>query len=228
MTDEKQGKTAWNIAVAKDFYTAHELAFVRAASEAKAEARHFSFTAEQFDDWAVAAGHMPKTVRAAGSTIEGDGLAQMRNRLRARLNRASRRGESIPRAFSVEARGGRWRVLLAERYVMEKPREDVDGLWKAYEHVGRNVESIKKQICSLDHLDDQERFVALAHLEYVTSFIFWGIQQVQTVKHRIDPNAQNPDMRKLGREMGKLVSQAFHPKPSRRKAKAAQMQMLGA
>lgn len=212
------------VALARQFYAAHELDFARAVGQDKAAGRRFDFTAAQFDDWAVAAGHMPLAVRSAMG-VARDGLAQLRNQLRGRLNRAARQGDGVARAFSVEARGGRWRVVLVERFLEEQPHEIVDALWKTYEHAGTKIEGLKKQARGVDHLEDNERTLILTRLEGAEGHIFWGIQQIQMIAHQIHPSAQLPDLRKLRRDVAKVMNDAFYGKPPvRRKAKAVQKQ----
>jgi hypothetical protein len=88
----KKGNYLSGMLLARQFYAAHELPIARAACEKAAEDQHFDYTAEQFDDWAVAEGFMPKPVRAAVG-IESDGLARMREKLRTRMNRVARQGD---------------------------------------------------------------------------------------------------------------------------------------
>jgi hypothetical protein len=224
MSEDSEGTKLTSVDLARQFYEAHAAAFAAAAAKARTEDRRFDFTADQFDDWAVSAGHMTKAVRHAAGPIESKGLVKERFDLRARINRAARKSQNLLRGFSIEARAGHWRVILAERYFQECPSEDGGMIARLYDRVGRNVARRRKDIQNIEYLADDERLMIRAQEEYLSQYAFWSAQHLHTLTLRLDPNCQEPDMRKLGRDMGRLVTEAFQGKPSRRKAKPAQLQ----
>lgn len=203
---------AANIDLAREFYDFHKLAFARAAGGTKSQERRFVFSADAFDDWAVSAGHMPQALRDASDYIQRNGLALARHDLRRRMNRAARQGAGIPRAYSIEARGGSWRVVLFERFLEEQPHEIVQALATTQETAFRRVSSLKKQANEAEHLSDAERTLVLARLEGAEAAIGFGMQQVEFAVHQIHPDAKAPDLRKLRREMSELMRDAFYPK----------------
>src|SRR5665811_2404436 len=151
--------------LARDFFDFHRLAFERVGGAIASATRWFDFTPEQFDDWAAAAGYMTNPVRDGNTVVERRGLAAARSELRGRLNRAARKGDGVPRAFSVEARGGRWRVVLIERFLEEQPHEIIDALSKMHDHALRRVTGLKAQADEAEHLSDAERTLIKARLE---------------------------------------------------------------
>lgn len=216
-----------NIDIARSFFDAHRLSFERASIATTSDARRFNFTAAQFDDWAVGSGYMPMAARD-GDVLERRGLTKIRQDLRTRLNRVARKGQGISRAFSVEARGGKWRVVLIERFLEEQPHEIIQALAKTQDNALRRVTSLKGQANEAEHLSDTERTLVLARLEGAEAAISFGMQQVEFAVHQIHPDAKMPDFRKLRRQMSELMRAAFYGKPAKLKAKTRPKKALQA
>ena len=228
MDHDGENSKLWNVELAKNFYAAHEIAIARAAAQPKAADRHFKYSADEFDDWAVGAGYLQKAVRHAKTVVEGNGLARERQKLRSRLNRAGLKADGLVRGFQVDARSRCWRVVLAEKHKIDWSSVQADGLSKLYSHVHRYIDHVKLAVREDANLDDQERMMAITRVDTLLGHILCGIAQVKFVRYQLDPGSLSPDMRKLGRDMGKLVDEAFLGKPTKRRTKPTQMRLPGA
>ena len=198
MSDRKS-----NLALAKDFYAHHELAFRQAAAAKDTEQRQFAFTDHQFDDWAVAAGHLPMTARESGE-LEHGGILFARNILRNRMNRAARRGDGLPRAYTIEARAGKWRVVLLERFVAEQPTAIVRGIQQCLERSDRTADQVKAYMAAQEHLTDEDRLRIMMRLEMAQMSIFNGLQMMELVMMGFQAD-KPPNLKRLRRKMAQLL-----------------------
>lgn len=191
-----------NLELAQAFYDFHKLLFRQAENTADTADRWFEFTAEQFDDWAVAAGLMVKAARDTEGLEHGGALHQ-RHDLRIRLNRAARKGEGLGRAFSIEARGGKWRIVLRERYVVEQPNTIVSGIRQCLERSDRMVDLVNR-MAAQEELTDEERLLVKMRLEMAQMSIFNGLQLIELViaSFRSDKPL---DLKRLRRRMSRLL-----------------------
>jgi hypothetical protein len=189
-----------NVELARQFYDYHALSFQRAVQRDKPGDRFFEFSNSEFDDWAVGAGHMTRSARNAGDEIERRGLTQQRYQLRDRMNRAARKGDGVVRAFSVEARGGKWRVNLSEAYVLQKPGSIITGIRSTLSYSERQIEHTRKLVQQNDFLTDEDRMVLYANLGMAQMFIFNSIQTVELVAMTAS-SGEKPDLRRLRRRM---------------------------
>ena len=210
--------TVSSLEIARQFYLDHELDFQRAHQLNKTEERGFDFTADMFDDWAVDHGWMDGCARNT-SGVERDGLTQQRFRLRHRLNNAARSGVGLLRAFSVEARGGRWRVDLSERFVFERPKEIIRGLKSTFTNTEGQIEKTRELIKAQEYLSDEDRAVLLANLSMASMFIFNNLQNVEMIAI-MAASGKTPDFRDLHRKMSRSISvDKKAPARSRKKAR---------
>src|SRR5215469_16292152 len=107
--------------LAQAFVADHELDFTRAATATETKDQQFDFTDDGFDDFLVRQGLLNIPARDANDEISRAGIVRLRNAQRNRLNAAARTDRALARNFTIEARAKRWRVLLLERYVSERP-----------------------------------------------------------------------------------------------------------
>lgn len=208
-----------SLEIARQFYMDHELAFQRAHQLNKTEERGFDYTADMFDDWAVSHGWMDGVAREA-TGVERDGLTQQRFRLRHRLNNAARTGSGLLRAFSVEARGGRWRVDLSERFVFERPREIIRGLKATFTNTEGQIEKTRALIKEQEYLSDEDRGVLLANLSMASMFIFNNLQNVEMIAI-MAASGKTPDFRDLHRKMSRSITQEKKSTAKSRKRRRA-------
>lgn len=132
-----------SLELAEQFYLAHRLDFQRAAKAEETLERGFEYSAEQFDDWAVTAGHMARRADDCDE-IDRHGATNERHKLRSRINRVARRGAGLDRAFSIEASHKKdegWRVVLGERFLAERPLGIMQG-------IGTNLHSQENNIAA--------------------------------------------------------------------------------
>lgn len=209
MSDRKS-----NLEVARDFYDFHELGFRQAIAATDTEKRQFDFTAEQFDDWAVAQGYVTNTARHA-SEAEHGGILFARNRLRIRLNRAARRGDGLPRAYSVEARGGKYRVVLLERFVVEQPTAIVRGIQQCLERSDRTADQVKAYMSAQEHLADEDRLRIMMRLEMAQMSIFNGLQMLELVMMGFQAD-RPPNLKRLRRKMAQVLLREMAPQRQKR------------
>lgn len=199
--------------LAGQFYQAHEMEIMRASQQKQAKDRCFDYSAERFDKWLVSIGQLARPVRDAVTTVEGNGLSAKRQQAREKINRAARQTADLPRGFSIEGRNKKWRVVVAERYLQERPLQDADGMARRFDFVIRDVEKLKLTLAdpeapSVKHLTEGERLVLVAQLEGLLGFVLVASGQLLLLKRRIESNRQL-DMRKLAKGMTKLLNDAF-------------------
>lgn len=194
-----------NLELAQDFYKHHEFAFRQAAIATDVAERQFAFSDAQFDDWAVARGHLPVTARDADESQHGT-VVIARNKLRIRLNRAAHRGESLPRAFSVVARNRVWRVVLLEKFLVEQPTTIVRGIQQCLERSERSVDQVKRFVSAQDEarLPDEQRMLITVRLEMAQLFVFNGLQMLETIIAGFTAE-QAPNLRRLRRKMAEVL-----------------------
>ena len=209
MTDHPPTRKS-SLEAARAFARFHELAFRQAIAEQNTEERGFDFSAEQFDAWAVADGFMTRAASGADD-LERTGIVQKRFHLRYRLNRAARDGKGLDRAYSIEARAGRWRVVLSERFLVEQPAEIVAGIRGAFNQSERRVAQAKKMLAAQEHLTDTERMLCTVRLEMAEMYIFNGLQTVEMVVHQATSGVR-PDLKRLRRAMAEF----WQSEPTRR------------
>jgi hypothetical protein len=171
---------ASSIDLARGFYEHHRLAFAKAAQPDGQN--QFEFSGDKFDQWAVAAGHMAKrALDTATGDLEHNGSLYERHALRRRLNIAARRGEGLDRAYTIEARGMRWRVVLLERFVVEQPTAIVSGIRRCLERSDLEVDRVNKYLDAQDSLSDEERLLCKMRLEMAQMSILSGHQMMEMV-----------------------------------------------
>ena len=158
-----------NFELADRFYKAHELDFHRAVATEYVKSRDFSFSADRFDDWAVSEGQLPRTARGCGSVSERRGITELRNAIRVRLNRAARTGTGLVRAFSVEAKGGKWRVELSEAFLADRPRRLLTGIKATHAHLDAELDEARALVLQCPYLDDPQKTTCLVQLDWPTS-----------------------------------------------------------
>jgi hypothetical protein len=192
-----------NLELAKDFYAHNELAFRHAATSKTTEERQFAYSDQQFDEWAVAHGHLPMTARDAAD-LEHGGILFARNTLRRRMNLAARRGDGLSRAFTVEARAGKWRVVLLERFVAEQPTAIVRGIQQCLERSDRTAEQVKAYLSTQEHLTDEDQLRIMMRLDMAQMFVFNGLQMMELMMMGIDA-ANPPNLKRLRRKMAQVL-----------------------
>jgi hypothetical protein len=205
MADEP-AERASNLELAQKLYTHHQLLFAQAAKppgDGNPAANQFGFSGDQFDDWAVAAGYMTKRAKEA-TDLEHDGAMMERNRLRARLNRAARRGDGLDRAYTVEAKFARWRVVLLERYVVEQPKEIVAGIRQCLDRSDRAADQCSNFLDAQENLSDEDRLMCQMRLEMAQMFILNGAQMMEMIIMGFD-SGDPTDLKRLRRRMAKVM-----------------------
>jgi len=206
---EQTRRRAANIELARQFYQRHRLAFAQAekpqgtADKPIPPSKQFAFSAEQFDEWAVGAGFMSKRLSDA-SELEQGGVLYERLRLRVRLNRASRRGDGIERAYSIEARAKHWRVVLLERFVVEQPKAIVSAIGRCLVRSDRTAEQTYRWLDAQAGLSDEERLLCRVRLEMAQLSILSGARLMQAVVIGLD-TSKTPDMRQIRRRMAEAL-----------------------
>jgi hypothetical protein len=194
---------ASNIDLAREFFKHHQLAFAQAGQPDGQN--QFDFSGDQFDEWAVAAGHMVKRARDTNTDeLEHAGALYERHALRRRLNIAARKGEGLARAYTIEARAQRWRVVLLERFVIEQPKAIVGGIRSCLERSERTVEQVNKFLNAQENLSDEERLLCRMRLEMAQMSIFGGLQMMEMVIMGFDAD-KAPNLKRLRRRMAEVL-----------------------
>jgi hypothetical protein len=213
--------TISGVDLARQFYSDHELDFQRAIQVEETAERGFDFTDARFDDWAVQNGYMSGVARDAVSAVERDGLTQQRFRLRGRLNRAARKGIGLHRAFSIEASGGKWRVDLSERFLVQRPTRIIRGLRSTMQNAEQQIEQTGKLIKEQEYLTDEDRTVLMANLSMARMFIFNNMQNIEMIA-MMASSGKAPDLRKLLRRFtSSITSEMNPPKPKKARRRRA-------
>jgi hypothetical protein len=192
---------ASNVELVRNFYQHHKLAFAQAALPDGGN--QFDFSGDQFDAWAVAGGYMAKLARDTDE-LEHGGVLYERHRLRIRMNRAARKGEGIDRAYTIEARGGKWRVVLLERFVVEQPKAIVSGIRSCLERSDRAAAQCNKFLEAQENISDEERLLCRMRLEMAQMSIFNGAQMMEMVIMGFDAE-KAPNLKRLRRRMAEVL-----------------------
>jgi hypothetical protein len=204
------------IELARQFYKHHELTFRQLMAAPENAERAAAFSCDAFDDWAVAAGHMKMPVRAATEDEHGS-LMFRRHRLRLRLNRAALKGEGLDRAYSVQARGSQWRIVLLERFVVEQPSVIVGGIRQCLERSERTAEQAMGFLDAQGELSDEDRLRCQMRLEMAQMSIFSGLQMMEMVIRGFDTD-RPLNLKRLRRRMVEaMLRDDKKAKPVRRK-----------
>ncbi len=191
--------------LARAFYQAHEMDFQRAANAEETKQRGFEFSGKKFDEWAVEGGHM---TRSAEDCEPEDRITatSMRWKLRQRINRVARLGVGLPRAFSIEAgHQGKWRVVLAERFLAERPLGIMQGIGTSLHHQENNIAATRALLESAEHLTDSEKMLHLMRLDTVGLYAFNCAQLHELVLQQAFNPEKKIDLRTLRRKMSDLM-----------------------
>lgn len=183
----------------RSFASFHDLQFRQAIAGTSANQRGFEFSGDQFDAWAVAEGYLPVAARDAADHVERSGIVQQRYQLRIRMNRVSRQGAGLSHAYSIEARAKRWRVVLIERFLVERPAEVVSGIRGSFNQSQRSVAQAKHLLSEQEGLSDTERMLCAMRLEMAEMYIFNGLQAVEMVVRQV--SGEKPDLKALRKAM---------------------------
>ena len=219
-----------NYELADRFYKAHELDFQRAVLVQNVKARDFPFSADRFDDWLVGEGQLPRTARECGSTLERSGINELRYSIRVRLNRAARTGKGLVRAFTVEAKGGKWRVELSEAFLADRPRRLLTGIKATHAHLDLELDQARELVIQCPYLESAEKTTCLVQLDSANQFSFFMSQSasmalaaVQAAEEGLDVDfaAMRRAMRDaMDRATGAKPPMKAKPKQRRRKSRA--------
>jgi hypothetical protein len=202
---------------ARRFYTDHELEFQRAAQKLDVADRVIPYSATAFDTWAVAAGYLPATAQSCGE-IERGGIVRERDKLRKRINRASRRGKGLPRQFSIEADKNRtWKIELTERFILGRPEAIAKALKLSLMHAKKASKYTVELLEANDALDDMERLRTLHHINIIKSPILTGLIQLQEISDSLSNGRAVDFDRQYQRIMNALSTP--DPGPTKRKRK---------
>lgn len=204
-----------SIELARQFYKHHELTFRQLIAAPDNKERAAEFSCEAFDDWAVAAGYMKEPVRASNEDEHGT-LLMLRHSLRIRLNRAARKGEGLARAYSIEARGRKWRIVLLERFVVEQPSVIVGGIRQCLERSERTVDQVLGFLDAQDQLSDTDRMRCQMRLEMAQMSIFSGLQMMEMVIRGFDTD-RPLNLKRMRRRMVEMMLREDRKAPAKRK-----------
>jgi hypothetical protein len=202
---------ASNVELARQFYDHHQLHFQRVANEAQASRRWFELSGDQFDDWGVLAGHMPKRVRDANDKVERNGLTIVRRDLRTHLNRAARKGEGVVRAFSVEAKSRRWRVVLGEAFLLEQPAAIIGGVRTYTNSAEHLIGKIRGLLAEQDHMDDTDRTQAEIDISMAEFGMFHSLSMLEVVAQHIATGTR-PNFRAIRQRMARALLTSPQPR----------------
>ena len=206
-------------ALASSFYQRHELEFARAAGQLDINDRRFDYTGSAFDDWAVAIGEMRVPVRDGADRIERTGLADLRTSIRRRLNRAARAGHGVPRRFSVEARGGKWRVVLIEGFIQDQPLELLKACQQHHDNCQDQITRVAALIDTAD-FTAEERRGNLYRIAVARDSFLLGIQNLEMAVRSMEPGAGKPNMKRLRRKMSAAIVSEYAVSPAKPPAKS--------
>lgn len=159
----------------------------------------FAFSGDQFDAWAVAEGFMAVAACDSADQIERSGIIMVRHQLRKRMNRLARKGAGIDHAYSVEARAARWRIVLIEQFLTERPRAIVSSIRRSFSQSQRSVDHARMLLERQEGLSDTDRMLCMMRLEMAEMSIFNGSQAIEMVVRQI--SGDKPNMRELRRAM---------------------------
>ena len=201
--------------MARQFYLDHELVFQRAATSEKIEDRVIPYSDHQFDTWAVGQGYMPRTAKDCNDVLGRRGITELRYTLRVKINDVARKGEGLTRAFSIEARYGKWRIELSERFLAERPGELLIGMKVSHKHFDRQLNMARKLVSGCNYLDEGERTTCLFQLESASQYNFFASQSVvmalAVVKAAHD--GTEPDFVKVRKDMREVLDRATGARP---------------
>jgi hypothetical protein len=181
--------------LARLFYAQHELDFQRAATTTPGatEAENgFAYSDDRFDDWLVAIGMLEAPARDYGDGPARGGTTDMRNKLRLRMNRMARKAEVTPRAFSVEARGKKWRVVLIEKYLSDRPTVLLKGMSTSLTNFDRHINLARQLVAECPYLDEPAKRLCLSQFQTAQSSTMIATQAVMMGMaglHNPDPKA---------------------------------------
>lgn len=190
--------------LAQAFYQEHQLDFARASTAIATEDQQFAFTADSFDDFLARHSLLRVTSRDANDELERNGIVRLRNSLRNQLNAAARTNKLLGRNFTIEARAKRWRVLLLERYVAERPERIAKNLELGLSHTDRSIVQAAKYLERQNHLSDDERVTIASQLAYVRMQVFSHVNTIRIVVKAIE-EGEVPDLRVIARQFKTML-----------------------
>ena len=202
MSEDQDRQRASNIEMARQFYEHHKFEFEKAIQVAATKDRGFDYSGDRFDDWAVQYGHMPGLTRDAADSTVRYGLSHLRVAMRDRLNRAARKGDGLPRAYSIEGRGGKWRVDLTERFLTHQPPAIIAGIRGMLDLSERRCDQTRALINKQAHIEQEDRLLLLSQLGMAQMFIFNNLQMVELIAMQA-ATGKRPDLRRLRKKMAK-------------------------
>jgi hypothetical protein len=198
-------RTTSSLELADQFYRDHALEFQRAAVAATTQDRGFVYSAERFDDWAVTHGHMTRRANDCEPADRGSATDE-RFKLRQRINRVARKGVGLPRAFSIEAgHQNKWRVVLAERFLAERPLGIMRGIGSSLHHQEQNISATRALLENAEHLSQNEKLLHLMRLDTVGLYAFNCAQLHELVLQQAFNPDLKIDLRVLRRKMSDLM-----------------------
>lgn len=209
--------------LARLFYQHHELDFQRAATAGPGAAKaddNFVYSADRFDDWLVTLGLLDAPARNYGDGPARGGTTDTRNKLRMRMNLAARKPNITPRAFSVEARGKKWRVVLIEKYLSDRPTVLLKGMSTSLTNFDRHINLARRLVAECSYLDEPAKRLCLAQFQTAQSSTMIATQAVlmgMAGLHDPDPRAID----RLRRNIFGMMQRAAGLAPEKEKRKAA-------